>query len=108
MEAAKVDGYNNFQIFYKVMLPIASPVVIYIAIGALSAAWADYFTPYLYLKDAALMTTPARIFMLKGATTVTQNVYMMGLLFASIPSLIIFCMFQKYIVGGVTMGSVKG
>ncbi len=108
VEAAKIDGCTNLKIFFKIMLPIASPVVIYIAIGALSGAWSDYLSPYLYLKDFELMTTPARIFMLKGDTSVTQNIYMMGLLFASIPSLIIFCVFQKYIIGGVTAGSVKG
>ena len=91
-----------------IMLPVAMPVVTYVAIGALSAVWSDYFTPYIVLKDAAKMTTPARIFMLKDDTTVTTNVYMMGLVFASVPSLLIFCIFQKYIVGGITLGAVKG
>ncbi len=108
VEAAKIDGAGNFKIFYKIMIPIASPVVIFICIGALSSAWADYFGPYLVLKDAAKMTTPARIFLLKSDKTVTTNIYMMGLIFASIPSLIIFCIFQKYIMGGVTLGAVKG
>ena len=108
VEAAKIDGAGNFKIFYKIMIPIASPVVIFICIGALSGAWADYFGPYLVLKDAAKMTTPARIFLLKSDKTVTTNIYMMGLIFASIPSLIIFRVFQKYIMGGVTLGAVKG
>ena len=108
IEAAKIDGGSNFKIFYKIMLPIALPVVIYVCIGALSSAWANYFLPYLVLKDATKMTTAARIFMLKSDTTVTTNIYMMGLIFASIPSFIIFCVFQKYIMGGVTLGAVKG
>ncbi len=108
VESARIDGCSNFKIFYKIMLPIALPVVIFVCIGALSSAWADYFTPYLVLKDAAKMTTPARIFMLQSDKTVTTNIYMMGLIFASIPSLIIFCVFQKYIMGGITLGAVKG
>lgn len=108
VESAKLDGCSNFKIFYKIMLPIALPVVIYVSIGALSHAWADYFTPYLVIKDAAKTTTPARIFMIKSDTTVTTNMYMMGLIFASIPSFIIFSIFQKYITGGITLGAVKG
>lgn len=108
VEAAKIDGCSNFKIFTRIMLPIASPIVIYICIGAMSGTWADYFTPYLTIKDAAKMTTPARIFMLKGDNSITVNIYMMGLIFASIPSLLIFAVFQKYILGGVTVGAVKG
>ncbi len=110
VESAKLDGCSNFKIFYKIMLPIAMPVVVYVAIGALSVAWSDYFTPYLVLKDAAKMTTPARLFMLKdsSAASIPTNVYMMGLIFASIPSLLIFCLFQKHIVGGISLGAVKG
>ncbi|MBQ3427821.1 MAG: carbohydrate ABC transporter permease [Clostridia bacterium] len=108
IEAAALDGCNNFKTFLKIMLPMALPVVAFVSIGALSVAWADYFTPYIVLKDAAKMTTPARIFMLKGEKNVTINVYMMGLIFASVPSLIIFCMFQRYIIGGISIGGVKG
>ncbi len=108
VEAARIDGCNDFKTFYKIMVPIALPVVIFVCIGALSGTWANYFTPYLVLKDPAKMTTPARIFMLKGDASITANIYMMGLIFASIPSLIIFCVFQKYIIGGVTLGAVKG
>ncbi len=108
VEAAKIDGCTDLKIFTKIMLPIAMPVVIYICIGAMSSAWADYFTPYLTIKDATKMTTPARIFMLKSDSTVTTNIYMMGLIFASIPSLLIFAVFQKHILGGITLGAVKG
>ena len=108
VESAKLDGCSNLKIFTRIMLPIASPVVIFVCIGAMSSSWADYFSPYLVLKDAAKMTTPARIYMLKSDSTVTTNIYMMGLIFASIPSLLIFAIFQRYIVGGVTLGAVKG
>lgn len=108
VEAASIDGCGNLKIFLKIMLPIALPVVIYVSIEALSIAWADYFTPYIVLKSAEKMTVPAKIFMIKSDTTVTTNIYMMGLIFASIPALLIFCAFQKYIVGGITLGGVKG
>lgn len=108
VEAAQLDGCSNFKIFYKIMLPIALPVVTYVAIGALSAPWADYFTPYIVLKDANKMTAPARLFMIKSDTSVTTNIYMMGLVILSVPMLLIFMFFQKWIIGGITVGAVKG
>ena len=108
IESAMLDGCSNFKTFVKIMVPMALPVVVFVAIGALSGVWADYFTPYIVLKDASKMTTPAKIFLMKSDTKVTANIYMMGLMFASIPSLIIFCMFQKYIIGGISLGGVKG
>lgn len=108
VEAAQIDGCTNFKIFYKIMLPIALPVVTYVAIGALSGPWSDYFTPYIVLKDAAKMTAPARLFMIKSDTSVTTNIYMMGLMILSVPTLLIFVIFQKWIVGGISVGAVKG
>lgn len=108
VEAAQIDGCSNVKIFYKVMLPIAMPVVAYVGIQALSASWSDYFTPYIVLKDAAKMTAPAKLFMIKSDSSVTTNMYMMGLILLSIPSLLIFSFFQKYIVGGISLGAVKG
>lgn len=108
IEAAMLDGCGNLRIFTKIMIPIALPVVMFVSIGALSAAWADYFTPYLIIKDADLMTTPAKMFILKGNKKILPNVYMMGMIFSSIPSLIIFCLFQKWIMGGISLGGVKG
>ena len=108
VEAAMLDGCSNFKIFRKIMLPMALPVVVFVSIGALSQAWADYLTPYIVLKDGAKLTTPAKLFLMKSDTKVTANIYMMGLIFASVPSLIIFCIFQKYIIGGISLGGVKG
>ena len=107
IEAAMMDGCNNLKIFIKIMIPIALPVVMFVLIGALSGAWADYLTPYLVLKDSAKWTTPVKMYKLKEDTNIPTNVYMMGLMFSSVPSLIIFCVFQKYIMGGISLGGVK-
>ena len=49
VEAAKIDGCSNYGVFFKIMLPLATPVLIYESIGVLSAAWSDFFTPLLVL-----------------------------------------------------------
>lgn len=108
VEAAQIDGCSNFKIFYKIMLPIAMPVVTYVAIGALSGPWSDYFNPYIILKDPLKMTAPAVLFTMKSDVTVTTNIYMMGLVILCVPTLLIFVIFQKWIVGGISVGAVKG
>jgi multiple sugar transport system permease protein len=108
IESAELDGCGNFRIFWNIVLPIAAPVVFYVAIGALSVAWADYFTPYLVIKDVNLQPTPARLFLLKSDLTVPTNLYMMGLIFACIPPFIIYVLFQRKIMGGMMAGAVKG
>lgn len=108
VEAGKLDGCSNVGIFFKIMMPLSVPIVMFITIGCLSGAWSDFFTPYLVLKDKDIQTIPVLIYMLKGDGSVKMNNYMMMLVFSSIPPFIIFIVFQRYIIGGITLGGVKG
>ncbi len=107
-EAAEIDGCTMLQTFFKIMLPIVAPVAFYIGIGLMSVAWADYFNPYLILKDAELYPVPTRLFLLKNDPQITPNNYLMGLMFACVPPYLIYVIFQKKIMGGMMAGAVKG
>lgn len=106
VEAAKIDGCTNYGVFFKIMFPLSMPIVIYESINVLSVAWADYLGPYLILKDN--ITMPLRLYQMSKDTSVQYNTYFMGLIFGSIPPFIIFAFFQKRIMGGITVGGVKG
>ena len=106
VEAGKLDGCSNFGIFFRIMLPLSMPIIIFVSIGALSGAWSDFFGPLLYLDKHAV--TPLKIYRLQGDTSKQMNVRFMGLIFASLPPLLIFLIFQKRILGGVNIGGVKG
>lgn len=106
VEAAKLDGCSNYGIFFKIMLPLAAPVIIFQSINVLSGAWSDFFTPLLVLDKNAVV--PLKIYRLQSDTSVQMNTYFMALVFASIPPFIIFVFFQKQILGGVNIGGVKG
>ena len=106
IEAAKLDGCSNFGIFFRIMFPLSMPVVIYVSIGALSGAWSNFFTPLLYLDKNVV--TPLKIYRLQFDTSIQMNVRFMGFVFASIPPLLIFLIFQKRIIGGINVGGVKG
>lgn len=106
VEAAKIDGCSNFGVFFRIMLPLATPVIIYESINVLSAAWSDFFMPLLVLDKNSVV--PLEIYRLKSDTSVQMNTYFMALVFASIPPFIIFAFFQKRILGGINVGGVKG
>jgi len=106
VEAAEIDGCSKLGIFFKIMLPLSMPIVLYVSITSLQQAWTDYFGPLIYLTDN--YTLPLKLFKMSEASNVKMNTYFMGFIFASIPSLIIFLVGQKYILGGVNIGGVKG
>ncbi len=106
VEAAKLDGCSNYGVFFKIMFPLAMPVVIFESISVLSAAWSDFFMPLLVLNKNVVV--PLKIYRLKTDPEITMDIYLMALVFASIPSFIIFAFFQKRILGGVNIGGVKG
>ena len=106
VEAAKIDGCNDAAIFFRIMIPLSVPIVMYVSIGALQGAWSDYFGPLIYLTEN--YTLQLKLFKMSSATNVKMNTYFMGLIFGTIPSLIIFLLFQRHILGGITVGGVKG
>lgn len=108
IEAAKLDGCNDIKTFFKIMLPLSMPIVIYISIMSMSSGWTEFFMPYLVLSDKDLRTLPVMIYSMKSDTSVKMNTYMMALVFSSIPPFVIFVLFQRHIMGGINIGGVKG
>lgn len=106
VEAAKLDGCSNYGVFFRIMLPLATPVIIYESINVLSGAWADFFTPLLVLDKNTVV--PLEIYRLRSDGSVRMNTYFMALVFSSVPPFLIFAVFQKRIVGGINIGGVKG
>jgi multiple sugar transport system permease protein len=108
LEAARIDGANEFYIFSRIMLPLAKPVLAVQVIFAFRYFWNDFFTPMIYLNDKNLYTIPL------GMTNYTTEYYtfygpqMAACLLSVIPVLIIFLAAQKYFVQGITTGGIKG
>lgn len=105
VEAARLDGCTNLGIFFKIMIPLSMPIMIYVTINTFSGAWADYMGPLLYLDKNKTM--PLVMYLNKN-NNVKMNDQFMGYIFSAIPPFIIFAVFQRYILGGITVGGVKG
>lgn len=108
VEAAKIDGCNNLRIFFKIMLPLSSPILIYTCITQFNHAWSNFFMPMLILADERLQPVPTVIYRMKSGSTTPMNIYMLGLFIACVPSIAVFAIFSKKIMGGISVGAVKG
>lgn len=110
VEAARVDGASEFRIFNSMVLPIMKPALAVQFIFAFVANWNNFFLPAMLIKDTNLKTLPLIIAQLKLSDPSTFDlgqVYV--LMFISIiPMVIVYIIFSKFIIKGVTLGSVKG
>ena len=110
-EAARVDGATRFQVFYKVIMPLAKPIVIYTILIGFMAPWGDFMmASYLIHEDSQGMNVAVGMFEWLSKTNLNTHYTMFcaaGVIVA-IPVVIVFLALQKYYVEGVTGGAVKG
>jgi multiple sugar transport system permease protein len=108
LEAARIDGANDFLIFGKIMLPLAKPVIAAQIIFSFRYFWNDFFTPMIYLSKDYLKTIPLGMSDFVTQYTVYYGPQMAACLISVIPVVIIFLAAQKYFVQGIAAGGVKG
>ncbi len=109
VEAARIDGLGEFMIFNKIVLPIIKPALAVQAIFTFVGSWNNYFVPALVIQSKDKMTVPILIATLRGADYMNFDmgkVYMM-ITVAIVPIIIVYLLLSKYIIAGVTLGSVK-
>ena len=110
-EAARVDGATRGQVFYKVIMPLAKPIVIYTVLMGFMAPWGDFMlASYLVHENSAGMSVAVGMFEWLSRTNVNTHYTMFcaaGVVVA-IPVTLVFLLLQKYYVEGVTGGAVKG
>ncbi|HCS67689.1 MAG TPA: sugar ABC transporter permease [Oribacterium sp.] len=110
IEAARIDGAGEFRIFNTIVLPLMKPAIAVQAIFTFVTSWNNYFQPALILHTDTKKTLPILIAQLRSADFLKFDmgqVYVM-IAFSIFPVIIVYLILSKYIVGGVTMGGVKG
>lgn len=106
MEAARIDGLSEFKIFFKMYMPIMKSTYAAAAVITFMNAWNAYLWPKVVITDNRAQTMPMLIANLAAGYTVDYGVLMMGVLFCSVPTMIIFFVLQKQFAEGIT-GAVK-
>ena len=109
-EAARVDGATRFQVFYKVILPLSKPIVIYTILMGFMAPWGDYMMANWLAHEVSAGQNVATGMMEWMGKNIEQHYthFCAGGVLVAIPVIIVFLCLQKYYVEGVTGGAVKG
>ena len=110
VEAARIDGCSEFGTFNRIVLPLLKPAMAVQAIFSFVGAWNNYFTPALILDSKNNPTLPILIATLRSKDIASLDmgaVYML-IAIAILPVIIVYLALSKFIVGGVTLGGVKG
>jgi ABC-type glycerol-3-phosphate transport system permease component len=109
MDAARIDGAGEFTIFWRIIVPIIAPGLTSLGLIFFMASWNDFIGPLIYLKSPEHFTLPLIIRSLIGPVGRTvYDVQMAASVISLIPLLIIFLIFQRRIVEGITAGAIKG
>ncbi|MEZ0119304.1 UNVERIFIED_ORG: multiple sugar transport system permease protein [Heyndrickxia coagulans] len=106
-EAARVDGLNEFRIFYKIMLPLCKPAMLTLGIFTLMNNWNDLLYPLLLTSKTEMRTLPAGLALFTGQHISFYGPVMAGTVISMLPLLIIYIFAQKYFVQGVVMSGMK-
>ncbi|TSB45605.1 carbohydrate ABC transporter permease [Alkalicoccobacillus porphyridii] len=107
LEAARLDGAGEFYIFFKLVLPMAKPIIAVQAILAFIGAWNSFLWPLIIANSQDLYTLSVGLALLQGQAGENYALQMAGSAVMVVPILIVFAIFQKYIVDGFTMSGIK-
>ncbi|MFJ8751926.1 carbohydrate ABC transporter permease [Streptomyces sp. NPDC102441] len=106
LDAASMDGASPMRTLRSIVLPISRPILGVVSIFAIVGVWKDFLWPMLTLPDPAKQTLNVGIYSLSNGVPV--NVLIAALTIASLPTLLIFLVFQRNIMSGLTAGGLKG
>lgn len=106
-EAARVDGLNEFKIFFKIMLPLCKPAMLTLGIFTLMNNWNDLLYPLLLTSATEMRTLPAGLSMFAGENISYYGPVMAGAVISMLPLLVAYVFAQKYFVQGMAMSGLK-
>ncbi|MFA6856642.1 MAG: carbohydrate ABC transporter permease [Treponema sp.] len=108
IEASRIDGAGEFLIFNRIILPVAQPAIATQAIFSFVASWNNFMTPFVLLSSTEKYTLPMLVQMLRGDIYRTEygGIYL-GIAVSLVPIIIFYAFMSRYIISGLTMGSVK-
>lgn len=108
IDAARIDGASEWRIYWSIILPLARPVLVTLAIFAFMSAWNDFMWPLIVLTDDAKYTLPVAVANLVGEHVQDTELMMASSVLTVLPVLLLFLVLQRHYIAGIMVGSVKG
>lgn len=109
LEAARIDGSSEIKTFHKIVIPIMAPGIATVSIGTFIGSWNNYLMPLILLLSPKKFTLPVMMSSMRASTDITSNqgaIYL-TVAISVLPIMIAFSFFSKYIISGISAGSVK-
>jgi arabinogalactan oligomer/maltooligosaccharide transport system permease protein len=107
-ESARIDGCTRWQAFRRIVLPLATPALVITALFSFMTAWAEYIVAAQVLQDTSLFTLPLGLKQFESSMSTQWGLYAAGSLIVSVPAVALFLFLSRWLVSGLTLGSVKG
>lgn len=107
-EQARIDGANEFQVFIRIIMPLAKPAVAVVVIFAAVQAWGEFLTPLLFLQDESKYPLSIGLQFYRQEHDVAYNLLMAASTLIVLPVVALFLAFQRFFIEGITVGAVKG
>jgi multiple sugar transport system permease protein len=107
-EAARVDGANEWHVFWRIIMPLSRPAVATVAIFSFVGAWNAFLWPLIVLSKRELLTLPVGVALLQQEFSTNIGLQMAGAAVGAIPTIVLFLFFQRQFLEGVRVGGVKG
>ena len=107
LDAARIDGAGELRIYWSLVLPACTPILVTLAIFTFMGTWNDFLWPLIVLTDDRLYTLPVAVANLAGEHVQDIELMMAGAVLTVLPVMVIFVALQRYYIAGIMSGSLK-
>jgi raffinose/stachyose/melibiose transport system permease protein len=107
-ESAELDGASPFTTYWRIVFPLLRPAVVSLAVLIFAAAWNDFINPQILLRPGEAYTVTTGIYRSIGLYTSDWGAVFANIVLAAAPVMILFVVLQRYVIGGLTHGAVRG
>lgn len=108
IESARLEGANEFQIFFTIVLPLVKPALAALAVLVFTFIWNDYFWALVLLQSDSVRPVTSGIAALRGQWVASWQLISAGSIVAALPPVMLFFLMQKHFIAGLTLGATKG
>jgi ABC-type glycerol-3-phosphate transport system permease component len=107
LHAARIDGCTEFEIYWRIVLPVCRPALAALGVIQLIASWNNLLSAFIMLRTPDMQTLPVLMYLLQGETRTPWGMLMAAGLLATLPLVIAFVLFQRQFISGMTAGAIK-
>jgi multiple sugar transport system permease protein len=107
-DAARIDGCSRVGVLYRIILPLAAPGIIAAAVFSITNLWNEFLYALVFVQSDTLWTVQIGLRSFQLADTMLWGLTMAGAVVTTVPPVLVYMLLQRFVVGGLTMGAVKG